>query len=238
MERLHPWVETGQMVFRITDESKAVLIDIWNTASGTVTRWRAQQLVWAAPSFLLPRVWLGMPSDLQRAAAGFDYAPWLTVNLSLSDLPAPREGVPLSWDNVIYNNRSLGYVTATHQAWRSHVRATVLTYYRPLSEFHPAEGRRQLSTRTWRDWVDDTLGDLTIPHPDIPNLATNLDIFRWGHGMIRPTPGFLFGGGRHLLAAGRGRIWPAHSDLSGISLFEEAQYRGVLAAQRALTALG
>jgi hypothetical protein len=33
-------------------------------------------------------------------------------------------------------------------------------------------------------------------------------------------------------------VFYAHSDLSGLPLFEEAQYRGVLAADRALTRLG
>ena len=33
------------------------------------------------------------------------------------------------------------------------------------------------------------------------------------------------------------RLYFAHSDLSGLSLFEEAQYRGVQAADRALAAL-
>ena len=37
--------------------------------------------------------------------------------------------------------------------------------------------------------------------------------------------------------AGDGNFWFANSDLSGISIFEEAQYRGVRAAQSAIRAL-
>jgi len=33
---------------------------------------------------------------------------------------------------------------------------------------------------------------------------------------------------------GKGNIWFANSDVSGISIFEEAQYRGVRAADAAL----
>ena len=58
---------------------------------------------------------------------------------------------------------------------------------------------------------------------------------RWGHAMIRPSVGFLGSEQRKRLANYRtGNIWFANSDLSGISIFEEAQYRGVDAAKRAL----
>ena len=53
--------------------------------------------------------------------------------------------------------------------------------------------------------------------------------------MVRPTPGFLFSEERKRLASHpAGNIWFANSDLSGISIFEEAQYRGVRAAEAAL----
>ena len=59
--------------------------------------------------------------------------------------------------------------------------------------------------------------------------------FRNGHAMHRPVPGSLFHGQREKLADFRHpRIALAHADLSGFSLFEEAQYRGVLAAERSL----
>ena len=97
-----------------------------------------------------------------------------------------------------------------------------------------AAGRQRLLERSWHDWAEAIFADLSGPHPDLRGLASRLDIFRWGHAMIRPSPGFLWGGRRELLTAGFGRIHPAHSDLSGFSLFEEAQYRGILAAERAL----
>jgi hypothetical protein len=66
-----------------------------------------------------------------------------------------------------------------------------------------------------------------------------IDIMRLGHAMIRPTTGFLFSGQRRQFAAHRrDNLWFANSDLSGISIFEEAQYRGDRAAVEALRALG
>ena len=70
----------------------------------------------------------------------------------------------------------------------------------------------------------------TPPHPDIRECVSRIDIMRMGHAMIRPTPGFLTRKHEH----SAGNLFYANSDLSGISIFEEAQYRGVRAADRAL----
>ena len=57
--------------------------------------------------------------------------------------------------------------------------------------------------------------------------------------MARPTPGSLFHSPRERLCALQDRFLSlAHADLSGFSLFEEAQYRGVEAARHALQRLG
>ena len=60
---------------------------------------------------------------------------------------------------------------------------------------------------------------------------------RMGHAMISPRPGFLTSPQRQAIADFDGHIQFANSDLSGISIFEEAQYRGVRAADRILERL-
>jgi hypothetical protein len=62
-----------------------------------------------------------------------------------------------------------------------------------------------------------------------------IDVMLWGHGMIRPAPGFLWGPDRRRAAEPAGNVFFAHSDLSGISIFEEALHRGFRAAERALS---
>ena len=61
---------------------------------------------------------------------------------------------------------------------------------------------------------------------------------RMGHAMVRPVVGFLRSEERRRAAAQAGDVLYANSDLSGFSIFEEAQYRGVTAAARALKRLG
>ena len=61
---------------------------------------------------------------------------------------------------------------------------------------------------------------------------------RWGHAMIRPRPGFVWGGARVAATRPYRGIYFAHSDLSGIALFEEAFYHGTRAAEAVLTERG
>src|SRR2546423_15052106 len=74
--------------------------------------------------------------------------------------------------------------------------------------------------------------DLERVHSDIRQCVSRIDILRMGHAMIRPTVGSIFSEERRRLRRRNGRILFANSDLSGISIFEEAQYHGVEAAQK------
>ncbi len=56
----------------------------------------------------------------------------------------------------------------------------------------------------------------------------------YAHAMIRPVPGFIWGGQREKLAVSYPNLHFAHSDLSGISIFEEALVRGYNAAHKIL----
>ncbi|HJW23517.1 MAG TPA: NAD(P)-binding protein [Rhodocyclaceae bacterium] len=229
----------GAVVWRLREEGRGALVDCWLPGEGRSLRIHAEQAVWAAPAFVLPRVWEAMPADLGAAARAGTYAPWLTANLHLSDFPEERHGAPPAWDNVLYDSPGLGYVVATHQLIRRRLSGTVFTYYRALHDVDPAAGRRLLLATSRDEWAGNILSELERVHPDIRRLATRLDVFRNGHAMRRPLPGSLWGGGRQRLADFRSRrLTLAHADLSGFSLFEEAQYRGVLAAERVLRQLG
>jgi len=230
-------VMTGALVWRIEERKSGVAV---NALFGEKTvRLEARQLIWAAPAFVLPHVWSEIPGDLKAASLAGDYAPWLTANLHLADLPEERHGAPAAWDNVFYDSPGLGYVSATHQLIRRHLSGTVLTYYRALHDVAPSEGRRLLLETPREAWAEGILAELERVHPDIRKLTTRLDVFRFGHAMRRPIPGAIFHGQRERLARFENpHITLAHADLSGFSLFEEAQYRGVLAAERVLSRTG
>ena len=196
------------------------------------TEYVTQALIFAAPTFLAPYVLEGAPP-----AQGFEYSPWLTANLTLDRMPRER-GSELAWDNVIYDSPALGYVVATHQNLGSRIDRSLWTYYWALAQGTPAQNRRLLLEKDWSYWKEAILNDLSRPHPDIRACVARIDIMRMGHAMIRPTVGFLSSEHRTRLASERtGNVWFANSDLSGISIFEEAQYRGVRASEAALKRL-
>ena len=229
-------IVTGAMVWRIEEGKQSVTVDA--LLGPKTVRFEARQIIWAAPAFILPRVWPAMPGELRSAALAGDYSPWLTANLHLADFPEERHGAPASWDNVFYDSPGLGYVTATHQLMRRHLSGTVFTYYRALHDVTPAEGRRLLLETPREAWAEGILAELQRVHPNIRQLTTRLDIFRNGHAMRCPVPGSIWYGQRQIMADFYSRrIVLAHADLSGFSLFEEAQYRGVVAAQRVIQAL-
>ena len=103
------------------------------------------------------------------------------------------------------------------------------------AEVSPAAGRRQLLETSRESWAEAILAELERVHPDIRQHVTRLDVFRNGHAMRRPVPGSLFHGQREILANFQHpRLRLAHADQSGFSLFEEAQYRGIVAAEQLL----
>jgi protoporphyrinogen oxidase len=201
---------------------------------GELRSFDADQVIFAAPQFVAPYVVRGLRNERRDVIAAFEYGSWMVANLHLH--ARPREnGFPLAWDNVAYDSRSLGYVVATHQRGIDHG-ATVLTYYYPLLDDNPRTGRERLSSLNWAEWADVALADLEQMHPDIRPLVDRLDVMRWGHAMIRPSPGFRFGQARGAAARPFRGVHFAHSDLSGVSLFEEAFYHGLRAGEEVLAA--
>lgn len=223
-------ISTGALVWHIEEGRKGVDIDLWQ--AGRSLRYRADRLIWAAPLFMLPRIWPAVPEHIATYARSGEYSPWLVANLHLQMPPEERHGAAPAWDNVIHDSPGLGYVIATHQQLLRHPGSTVLTWYRALHDQPPASARQQLLATTRETWAEAILGELSGIHPDIREKTTRLDVFRYGHAMRRPLPGSLFGGPREAAANGHSpRIALAHTDLSGFSLFEEALDRGIRAAK-------
>lgn len=229
-------VQQSALVFRVEQGRKETTCDVYLAAENRSIRIIARELIWAAPLFLIPHVFAAPRPEWLAAIRGAEYAPWIVANLTLSFAPQTRAGHGLAWDNVLYDSAALGYVVATHQQLRYAPGPTVITWYRALHEESASHQRRLLMGRD--AWAAEVLVDLSVPHPEIRELVTRIDIHRHAHAMIRPLPGRLWGGARQTFEQNRPGIGFAHADVSGLSLFEEANYRGVLAAERTLQRLG
>ncbi|HET6718914.1 MAG TPA: NAD(P)-binding protein [Rhodocyclaceae bacterium] len=236
--RLAGHLATDAAAFRIDTVGPRIRVDVWLSRERRSVRYECQQLIWAAPLFLLPRLAPTLPEAWRSAAGSGSYAPWLVANLTLSEPPQDGAGVPLAWDNVPYGGSGLGYVVATHQQLRLSPGATVITWYQALAHTPPAQARQTLLATTREQWAEQIFGQLAHLHRDLRAHTRRFDLFRHGHAMIRPTPGTLWGATRQRLTQSLGKIHFAHADVSGLSLFEEANYRGVLAADKILAQLG
>jgi hypothetical protein len=115
---------------------------------------------------------------------------------------------------------------------------TVWTYYRPFWEHAEQQSRALLRSLDHSTAVDGILTDLGRAHQGLEALVQRIDVYRWGHAMVTPLPGFIWGGAREKAGEPLGRIVFAHSDLSGLALLEEAFDRGLLAADAVLARRG
>lgn len=227
----------GTAVTRIDPDTGA--LELCALATGERTRVRADAILWAAPRFVLPRV---LPPGRDPLAPGaLSYAPWLVASVELRERPR-GVGAPLAWDNVPVAGDSLGYVLATHAEDRS-VRSSgaVITYYEPLPGDDAAAlsaQRTRLLTGDLEHWAGHVRAALERMHPGLAREIAQIHVTRWGHAMIRPVPGLLFGEALARARAPVGVVRPCAADVAGLPLFEEAFYGGVRAAEAALHQLG
>jgi NAD(P)-binding Rossmann-like domain len=210
-----------------------------HTAEGPA-RFVAERVIVAVPRFVARRIVAPLrtagPSDLPGAASPADYGAWAVANVHLRQRPAESAGAPRAWDNVLYTSKSLGYVSATHQQGRE-TGATVLTWYYPFVDEDAAAARRKIVGAGQPEWAELVLADLEPAHPDVRRHVTRLDVAFWGHGMIRPRVGAIWHPQRQQAMQPVGGIHFAHTDLSGVALFEEAFDHGNRAAREVATAL-
>ena len=225
-------IETGKLAYAINIKETGVQVDVYNTSTHQTERIIADKCILATPQFINDRL---LKRNTDKSA--FSYAPWMVANLHIKE-PFRKTSVPLSWDNVLYKRNSLGYINANHQNLNIHSSDKMLTFYYPLSQQSPVEARKIALEKTHEDWVKDIVSELKFAHPEIEKNILNADVWIWGHGMVRPTPGFIWGSER--IEAQKPidkKLYFAHTDLSGVSIFEEAFYQGIKAADEIINSV-
>ena len=119
-----------------------------------------------------------------------------------------------------------------------------MSYYQALGDW--ADGRKQLLEQPFAYWRERIVGSLSVPHADLLERATRMEITRYGHAMAIPRLGdqkilseialnssnskhkLLLNGERiaALPTPATARLSFAHSDWAGYSVLEEAFTRG------------
>jgi hypothetical protein len=228
-ERIKNKTRLKTIALEIIPNEKGVDVVCLNTETKELHGFHCEKVVLAAPIFTANYLIRDFKQSAPAFVREFQHNAWFVANLFLKDRPKSQfaRDFPIAWDNVLYESPSLGYVNATHQKGIDYG-ATVLTYYYPMCSEENA--RAKLFGLNWRELADICLTDLSRAHKDIYQLTERIDIMRWGHAMISPRPNFLWSGAREQAQKSYRNIHFAHSDLSGIALFEEAFYHGLRVA--------
>ncbi|HUS29016.1 MAG TPA: FAD-dependent oxidoreductase, partial [Kofleriaceae bacterium] len=210
----------------------------------------ADKIIVATPSFVANRIVRGrrpitphyVPPPVAHRS-GPDYGAWVVANVHLRGRPIERgRGAPPAWDNVFRDSPSLGYVSATHQRGRDRG-PTVWTWYYPFTDEDSTSVRKKLAGAGYAEWAETILADISRAHPDVRDHVEHIEVAFWGHGMIRPRVGSIWKQSLESLVARGGdrtpigRVHFAHTDLSGIALFEEAFDHGLRAAREVVEGL-
>lgn len=221
-------IRTNHAVVKIIEREKGV--DVLCLNDNQIRGFHAKKVIYSAPIFTAKYVIENFDAKISDE---FQHNAWFVANLTLKDRPKSKfaKDFPLAWDNVLYESPSLGYVCATHQKGMDYGE-TVFTYYYPMCG--EEKGREKLFGLNWQELADIVLTDMSLAHKDIRDLTTRIDIMRWGHAMISPRSNFLWSGVREKAQQPFKNIHFAHSDLSGIALFEHAFYHGLRAAKEVL----
>jgi len=204
----------------------------WDATTNEATRWIANKLIVALPAFTRKFILQGFD---KLPAYQPEYVPWLVANIHLKKNPESH-GFPIAWDNVIYGSRSLGYVVSTHQVPR-HRGNTVWTYYLPLSGINARAARQELYSLNYKQACDAIVTELSRCHLGFEKHVTRIDLMRRGHAMVRPRRGDIWSSERRMAANEFGPLHFAHTDLSGLALFEEAFSHGARAAREVVRGL-
>lgn len=198
---------------------------------------RARKAICAMPVYVAARVVENI------GQYGFDpkqhtpvYAPWMVANFLMKAFPQELPEAPLSWDNVVYQEPGLGYVVSTHQDIRvAPPPKTVFSAYVALSDRTPDAARKWMNGASASELVELASADLKAAYGwKFASCVERVDITLRGHAMAAPLPGFRSNAGLRALREADGPLLFAHADLSGFSVFEEAAWWGVQAAQKAI----
>ena len=223
-------IKRQALVARLAEERGQVRLGYIDLATGEKRQLAAQAVVYAGKLHTAPYAIADLPDAQAEAMAAIEYSPWLVAAIFLKEPLAAQHS---TWDNVLYDSPSLGYVVADHQQGGGRV----LLYYWPFVD-QLAEARQTLLVQDHSFWTEQIMADLRRVHPELDDLIERVDLYRWGHGMMRPSPGSLWGPTAAWRQQPMERIFFASCDATGLPLCEEAIFAGMLAAEQAMDSLG
>jgi len=232
-------VRTETLAVQVRNRENWVDVTLLDVRTRQTETLRARHVIYAAPKLMVERIIPDLRSEGREEFRRCEYVPWITANAVVRHTPRAGDRPP-AWDNIPFERGwSLGYVSEAHVSRRpeDYRGPTVLTFYGALYSNMNLE-RRELLEGGWEYWARLVVDELDRMHPGIAEDVTRMDIFKWGHAMPVPSPGYLWGPEVARMKRPLGRIRFAHTDVAGLGVFEEGVYRGIETAQEVLDELG
>lgn len=224
-------VHTEMLTYRVDRVGDFWNCYVFDVKTKQSVKYICDQVILATPQFVNKKILI---AETTVNWDEFSYYPWIVANITIKDKKELNGLQSLSWDNVLYDSKSLGYVNACHQSFDMHKPQTVITYYYNFSEKSAKEERQAIYEKDESYWKNFIIDDLKKSHPDIEQIVESIDVNVLGHGMVSPVVNFRTSHSRRVLGIGLDNLYFAHSDISGISIFEQAFYRGIFAANQVL----
>ncbi|GMV44154.1 MAG: hypothetical protein AMXMBFR64_58700 [Myxococcales bacterium] len=197
---------------------------------------RARRAIFAAPRFTARRLVPELAAVAGRdEQTHFRYTPYIVAQIHVTR--TPKE---LGYDTWFYGDTFFtdiivaDWTAHTDPANASEGRPNVLTAYCPRLE---SGARKAMLTTPMDEYVAAILGDLERVLPGIVESVTAVDIYRWGHAMLAPERGFVFGEARVGAQLPQGAIHFANTDVDGLPAFENAVAAAVRAADEVTAAI-
>ncbi|HEY0030938.1 MAG TPA: NAD(P)-binding protein, partial [Bacteroidia bacterium] len=201
-------LNTEMLTYKVEPEKDKWNCYVYNVKKNESIKYVCEQLILATPQFVNKRI---LSFDTKIDWNAFSYYPWIVANISISHQKDLNGLEDLSWDNVIYNSKSLGYVNACHQSVGQNNEKTVITYYYNFSEQTAKQAREAIYQNDENYWKDFIINDLKKAHSQIADFIEDMEINVLGHGMISPTKRFRTNSSRMILETGFKNLHFAHS---------------------------
>lgn len=230
---LNDKIRSQQLAYQVSKKNGMLISNIYDETKKISYELECEKIVLATPQYVSRRL---MPERIWKSDF-FYYNPWVVANILL--IPNEKFNKKLlAWDNVLFYGKGLGYIYNQHQDSSFPSEKISITYYYTVRDVAMHKRRKFVHDKSTEYWKEFIINDLELAHPDIRSQIESMSINIWGHGMVSPRPHFILN--QELKKYGEpieNKIFFAHSDLAGISIFEEAFHQGWRAAHDILNTL-
>jgi hypothetical protein len=210
----------GHLAFDVKLKPEHVEVLVFDSVTDSTKTICAQKVLFCTPQYVNQYLFKG------RKASNFKYAPWFIATLVIDKNFAGCDN--FAWDNAIYMSDGLGYIYNQHQNINQVTNHKVISFYYSFNEENLKNARKKLFKLKDDDMKEMVLKDLRKAHYFIEDYIVEMQFHKLGHGMIAPVPKHIFGEKTAALKEPIDqKIYFAHSDLSGISIFEESFHQGI-----------